>query len=156
MSAAAVSVPLRGDHSTSTWALSRSTSSEMDSETEARSIADFGDIIYLIVSYLDPERPHLRYDPSNLKSARRSLARLARAHRNFTEPALKILWRRLPDDKPLADLLCALGIAERQCTSVSDSGLGIISELPRSAEFSYVRFFIFLSPYGLLIDSSLP
>ena len=81
-------------------------------ETEIRSIADVQDIIYHIVSYLDPGLPYT----VGSKSARQSLARLARTSRNFSDPALKTLWRSLPDDKPLADLLCVLGIADRHPT----------------------------------------
>ena len=78
-------------------------------ETEIRSIADVQDIIYHIVSYLDPGLPYT----VGSKLVRRALARLARTCRNFTRPALKMLWKRLPDDQPLADLLCILGIAQR-------------------------------------------
>ena len=85
-------------------------------ETDIRSIADVQDIIYHIVSYLDPGLPYT----VGSKSARQSLARLARTSRNFSDPALKTLWRCLPDDKPLADLLCVLGIADRHPTPDSD------------------------------------
>ena len=85
-------------------------------ETEIRSIADVQDIIYHIVSYLDPGLPYT----VGSKLVRQTLARLARTSRNFYDPALKTLWRRLPDDKPLADLLCTLGIVERHPTPDSE------------------------------------
>ncbi|TBU31046.1 hypothetical protein BD311DRAFT_795777 [Dichomitus squalens] len=42
---------------------------------------------------------------------RQALARLARSCRAFTHPALKVLWRCLPSDQPLLELLCTLAIA---------------------------------------------
>ena len=83
----------------------------MAPETTARSnISHFPDVIYYVVSHLDPWIPEGDLD---VYPVRRALARLARTCRNFTRPALKMLWKRLPDDQPLADLLCILGIAQR-------------------------------------------
>ncbi|TBU40529.1 hypothetical protein BD309DRAFT_967292 [Dichomitus squalens] len=84
----------------------------------------FADIIYHIFAHLDPER-YSPYDPhANLYDARQALARSARACRSFTRPALKVLWKRIPDDQPLADLLCSLGIAEKESTLAGNDVIG--------------------------------
>ena len=79
-----------------------------------RSIANFADITHHIFAHLNPEH-HSSYDTkASIYDARQALANAARSCRAFTRPALKILWRSLPDDQPLADLLCTLGIAQRE------------------------------------------
>ncbi|KAM5540945.1 hypothetical protein V8D89_005256 [Ganoderma adspersum] len=90
--------------------------------TTARSnIANFPDVIYYVVSHLDPWVPDGDLD---VYTVRRALARSARTCRNFTRPALKMLWKHLPDDQPLADLLCTLGIARRHGAPNSAVGSG--------------------------------
>ena len=75
------------------------------------SLAHYPDILYGIFACLDPA-DHSDYDA--LHETRRSLAFSARVCREFSAPALSVLWRQLPDDQPLADLLCALGIAAKE------------------------------------------
>ena len=94
----------------------------MAPETTARSnISHFPDVIYYVVSHLDPWIPEGDLD---VYTVRRALARLAGTCRNFTRPALKMLWKHLPDDQPLADLLCILGIAQRHGALNSEVGSG--------------------------------
>ena len=76
-----------------------------------RSLADFPDILYDVFAYLDPSQ---QIGEESVYDCRRSLAVSARTCRQFTIPALSMLWKRLPDDQPLADLLCALGIVSRE------------------------------------------
>ncbi|PIL25778.1 hypothetical protein GSI_11528 [Ganoderma sinense ZZ0214-1] len=76
----------------------------------SHSLPDFPDILYHIFSFLDPVH-HLRHEHNQVYESCRSLALAARTCRTFTGPALDVLWKRLPDDQPLADLLCQLGIA---------------------------------------------
>ncbi len=71
------------------------------------SLSDLPDIIYHVFSYLDP----IHYSVTEAEAARQSLAMVARTCRGFTDPALNVLWRRLPSDGPLVDLLRSLGIA---------------------------------------------
>ena len=102
--------------------LSRSTNLAMAPITTARSnISHFPDVIYYVVSHLDPWIPEGDLD---VYTVRRALARLAGTCRNFTRPALKMLWKHLPDDQPLADLLCILGIAQRHGALNSEVGSG--------------------------------
>ncbi|KAM5530648.1 hypothetical protein V8D89_005245 [Ganoderma adspersum] len=75
------------------------------------SLPDVPDVLYAIFSYLDPVHQS-QYD--QVYESRRSLALVARTYRGFAGPALDVLWKRLPDDQPLADLLCEVGIATRQ------------------------------------------
>ena len=75
-----------------------------------RFLADVPDILPDIFSYLDP----IHYSDERMYEARRSLAIAARSCRDFAGPALDVLWRRLSDDQPLADLLCIVGIAARE------------------------------------------
>ncbi|KAM5530656.1 hypothetical protein V8D89_015677 [Ganoderma adspersum] len=75
------------------------------------SLPDVPDVLYAIFSYLDPVH-QTQYD--QVYESRRSLALVARTCRGFAGPALDVLWKRLPDDQPLADLLCEVGIATRQ------------------------------------------
>ena len=75
-----------------------------------RSLADVPDILPDIFSYLDP----IHYSDESMYEARRSLAMAARSCRDFAGPALDVLWRRLPDDQPIADLLYIVGIAARE------------------------------------------
>lgn len=60
-----------------------------------------------------PEPPRFEWDDSGSDAARQALARLARAHGTFTQPALAALWRYLPSDEPLKHLICVVGIAQR-------------------------------------------
>ncbi|TBU40500.1 hypothetical protein BD309DRAFT_870151 [Dichomitus squalens] len=80
--------------------------------TSSRSLADLPDILHEVFSFLDPDI-HLS-DDNAVYESRRSLAIAARACRGFSTPALRVLWRQLPDDQPLADLLCTLGVAARR------------------------------------------
>ncbi|EJF61349.1 hypothetical protein DICSQDRAFT_136564 [Dichomitus squalens LYAD-421 SS1] len=80
-----------------------------------RSLTDVPDILYNVFSHFDVHA--VWYDDNRsaaLYDSRRSLAMAARTCRAFTNPALKMLWSSLPDDQPLADLLCTLGIATRE------------------------------------------
>ena len=72
-------------------------------------LPDVPDVLYHVFSYLDPVH---QLDDDAVYESRRSLAIAARTCWSFMGPALDVLWRRLPDDQPLADLLCALDIAE--------------------------------------------
>ncbi|KAM5540944.1 hypothetical protein V8D89_005255 [Ganoderma adspersum] len=76
-----------------------------------RTLPDVPDILYHVFSYLDPVH---QLDDDAVYESRRSLAIAARTCQGFVGPALDVLWRRLPDDQPLADLLCALDIAEME------------------------------------------
>ena len=76
-----------------------------------RSLASFTDILNDVFTFLDPAA-HSSNDNAAYES-RYSLAMSARTCRAFSAPALRALWRYLPDDQPLADLLCTLGIATR-------------------------------------------
>ncbi|TBU40498.1 hypothetical protein BD309DRAFT_967361 [Dichomitus squalens] len=58
--------------------------------------------------------PSLAHFLDILYESRWSLAIAARTCRGFASPALGVLWKRLPDDQPLDDLLCAFGIAARE------------------------------------------
>ena len=59
-------------------------------------------------------------------SCRQALARSARTCKAFTYLALAALWRSLPSDEPLLQLLCILGVAknssEHAPTSPSTDG----------------------------------
>ena len=76
-----------------------------------RSLASFTDILNDVFTLLDPAA-HSSNDNAAYES-RHALAMSARTCRAFSAPALRALWRYLPDDQPLADLLCTLGIATR-------------------------------------------
>ncbi|TBU60045.1 hypothetical protein BD310DRAFT_923761 [Dichomitus squalens] len=76
-----------------------------------RSLTDVPDILYNVFHHFDVHA--MWYDDNRsaaLCDSRRSLAMAARTCRAFADPALKMLWSSLPDDQPLADLLCTLGI----------------------------------------------
>ncbi|KAM5530658.1 hypothetical protein V8D89_015679 [Ganoderma adspersum] len=77
----------------------------------SRTLPDVPDILYYVFSYLDPVHES-QYD--QLYESRRTLAMAARTCRGFSGPALDVLWRRLPDDQPLADLLCVVEIASKE------------------------------------------
>ncbi|KAI1787395.1 hypothetical protein LXA43DRAFT_712467 [Ganoderma leucocontextum] len=79
--------------------------------TSSRSLTNVPDVLYHVFSYLDPIH---QVKDDQIYESRRSLAIAARTCRGFTGPALDVLWKRLPDDQPLADLLCELGIAARE------------------------------------------
>ncbi|TBU31635.1 hypothetical protein BD311DRAFT_737315 [Dichomitus squalens] len=64
------------------------------------------DICYQIIANLEPELWHEGEWPS----LRRTLAQTARICTSFRRPALRTLWKRLPEDRPLVDLLYTLGI----------------------------------------------
>ena len=80
--------------------------------TTTSSLADFPDILHCVFAFLDPDL-HLERNDA-VYEFRQTLAASARTCSGFTGPALSVLWKRLPDDQPLADLLCALGIAVRE------------------------------------------
>ena len=82
----------------------------MTDPTSKLSLPDVPDILCQVFSYLDP----IHYSGERMYEVRQSLATAARTCRGFTGPALDILWKRLPDDQPLSDLLCTLGIAARE------------------------------------------
>ena len=77
----------------------------------SHSLHNVPDVLYHIFAYLDPIH-QLEWDKAY--ESRQSLAIAARTCRGFRGPALDILWRRLPDDQPLADLLCEVGIGTRE------------------------------------------
>ncbi|KAI0755002.1 hypothetical protein C8Q80DRAFT_403870 [Daedaleopsis nitida] len=64
------------------------------------------DILYVLAEHMDPDLVR-----DDALAARQALGRCAMAWSSFTEPALKVLWRSLPDDAPLVSLLFTLGIA---------------------------------------------
>ena len=68
------------------------------------------DILYDVFPYLDPDL----YVDVEASGARRALLASAITSRDFEGPALDILWRSLPSPRPLALLLCTLGIADDQ------------------------------------------
>ena len=80
----------------------------MQFEPTNSSLSDAQDILYHIVQYLDPDRS----SAEDLARIRQTLLSTAFSCRNFTRPALAALWRFLPSDKPLTDLLVTLGLAE--------------------------------------------
>ena len=80
----------------------------MQFEPTNSSLSDAQDILYHIVQYLDPDRS----SAEDLARVRQTLLSTAISCRNFTRPALAALWRFLPSDKPLTDLLVTLGLAE--------------------------------------------
>ncbi|TBU60054.1 hypothetical protein BD310DRAFT_848383 [Dichomitus squalens] len=86
------------------------------------SLAHTPDILYRIFSYFDADDLERQYLPGNVYESRRSLVFAARTCRAFADPALRVLWSSLPDDQPLADLLCILGIAARE-RSLDNQGL---------------------------------
>ncbi|RPD63425.1 hypothetical protein L227DRAFT_651068 [Lentinus tigrinus ALCF2SS1-6] len=72
-----------------------------------QSISDVHDIVLEIFSYFNPEH----YDnQADIASARNTLLHSALTCKNWTRPALNILWSCLPSDQPLLQLLAALGI----------------------------------------------
>ena len=75
-------------------------------------LPDVPDVLYHVFSYLDPV--HQLDDDEAVYESRRSLAIAARTCQGFAGPALDVLWRLLPDDQPLADLLRALDIGEME------------------------------------------
>ena len=90
----------------------------------ARSVADYPEIMYFVFSHLDPDG-HLQLQ--DVYNARQALAWLARTCRNFTRSASKILWKNLPGDQPLADLLCVLGIARRRASGRQNNNANVAS-----------------------------
>ncbi|TBU60004.1 hypothetical protein BD310DRAFT_923663 [Dichomitus squalens] len=80
--------------------------------TKSSSLAHFPDILYEVFSFFDTDA--LSWNKHIVHESRRSLAIAAMTCRGFASPALGVLWKRLPDDQPLADLLCAFGIAARE------------------------------------------
>lgn len=79
----------------------------------SRSLPDVPDVLHHVFSFLDPIHQFQR-DHDKVYESRRSLALAARTCRGFAGPALDVLWKRLPDDQPLADLLCEVGMATRE------------------------------------------
>lgn len=75
------------------------------------------DVCYQIISNLEPEL----YHEARLPLLRKTLVQAARTCRSFRRPALRTLWKRLPDDRPLVDLLYTLGIVsvERNGTTIT-------------------------------------
>ncbi|KAI0702803.1 hypothetical protein C8T65DRAFT_831089 [Cerioporus squamosus] len=84
-----------------------------------RSISDVQDILYKVVPYLNPEH---YADQEEIARARKTLLHSALTCRNFTQPALNILWSSLPSEKPLLELLWTLGIILEVETEESASG----------------------------------
>ncbi|TBU36700.1 hypothetical protein BD309DRAFT_975351 [Dichomitus squalens] len=80
------------------------------------------DILYRIFSYFDTDDRERQYLPGNVYESRRSLVFAAKTCRAFADPALRVLWSSLPDDQPLADLLCTLDIVARE-RSLDNQGL---------------------------------
>ena len=79
----------------------------------SRSLPDVPDILYHVFSYLDSVH-HSQYEYDRMHESRRSGALAAGTRQGFTGPALDVLWKRLPGDQPLADLLCEPGIAMKE------------------------------------------
>ena len=72
------------------------------------------DILFDVFPYLDPDQSR----GAEASQARRTLLASALTCRDFTQPALNILWKTLPSDAPLTALLLALNIVQAQ----SDTG----------------------------------
>ncbi|RPD77307.1 hypothetical protein L226DRAFT_533305 [Lentinus tigrinus ALCF2SS1-7] len=78
--------------------------------TYRRSICDIlPDLIHDIVPYLNPEYCDTKEETV---CARYVLLRCALTCKDFTTPALNVLWRSLPSDKPLVNLLSTLGVVQ--------------------------------------------
>lgn len=73
-------------------------------------LPDVPDILHHVFSYLDP----IHCSDREISTPLRSLTMVARTCRGFSGPALDVLWKCLPDDRPLVNLLCAIGIADRE------------------------------------------
>lgn len=73
-------------------------------------LPDVPDVLHHVFSYLDP----IHYSDEEIHTSHRSLAMAARTCRGFSGLALDVLWKRLPNDQPLAELLCTIGIAARE------------------------------------------
>ncbi|TBU36482.1 hypothetical protein BD309DRAFT_975657 [Dichomitus squalens] len=67
------------------------------------------DIVYQVFEHLHVD---IESAQSDAPHCRQALARLARSCRAFAHPALTVLWRSLPRDRPLTELLCTLEMAE--------------------------------------------
>lgn len=91
---------------------------------QATSLITVDDVLIHIISLVAADLHITNDDLSTLTStgsyrlteidvARRTLAKLARTHSRFKQPALTALWKTLPSDEPLMRLLCLVGIAQR-------------------------------------------
>ena len=78
----------------------------------SHSLANFPHILHDVFTFLDPAQYSSSDDAAH--ESRYALAMSARTCHGISALALKVLWRHLPDDQPLADLLCHLGIATRE------------------------------------------
>ena len=68
------------------------------------------DIIYVICHCLTPDIDGRNLLESEPRNRARTLARLARVRKNFSTPALRTLWRRLRDFRPLLHLFPGLEV----------------------------------------------
>ena len=79
------------------------------------SLTGLHDIFYHILSHLAPDLKHLNItflETFEEVETRKALARLARTHSSFTQPALAEMWRSLPSQRPLEHLPYVVGIAQ--------------------------------------------
>ena len=105
--------------------------------TNHQSIADIQEIVFIVFSNFEDENFAFHSGGTFIHNDRKNLLRLALAYRNFVRPALHFLWKTLPSDIPLAELLCRLGIARKEPPSKGQSvhyvsraaGNGHITEL---------------------------
>ncbi len=78
------------------------------------------DVLYEVFPYLDPDHYASREE---VIRARQTLLRSAITCKDFTWPALNILWQSLPSDEPLLGLFSAYGIVERGSVMISGAGV---------------------------------
>ncbi|KAH9914064.1 uncharacterized protein BXZ73DRAFT_106709 [Epithele typhae] len=71
-----------------------------------RSLSDIQDILYDVFPLLDPDDYGVE-----AQLIRRTLLAAGLTCRNFMRPAITVLWRSLPGERPLVSLLLALGMA---------------------------------------------
>ena len=80
-----------------------------------RSISDVQDILYAVFPHLNPDD----YASVNeIVSVRRTLLQAALTCKTMTRPALSVLWRSLPSDRPLLALLSAYGIVREPSSEI--------------------------------------
>lgn len=79
-----------------------------------QSISDVQDILYDVFPHLDPGHYASREE---IARVRQTLFRSALTCKNFTRPALNILWKHIPSEEPLLSLLFLYNIVQTTMTS---------------------------------------
>ncbi|KAI0742979.1 hypothetical protein C8Q80DRAFT_946020 [Daedaleopsis nitida] len=90
-------------------------------------ILDVQDVLYDVFPYLDPEHYASR---GEIARVRQTLFRSAITCKNFTRPALKILWKHIPSDEPLLLLLSLYDIVCAQKGTLSEAFVRCLTILP--------------------------